>query len=155
MLEVGTKAPLFTLDDQDGVTVSLEALRGTPVVLYFYPKDDTPGCTTQACGIRDQWADFIEAGAHVFGLSPDDVASHRKFADKFELPHRLLADPEHQAIDPYGVWGLKKMYGKEYFAVLRTTYLIDREGVIANVWTDVKPAEHANDVLAAIKALDA
>lgn len=155
MLEVGTKAPLFTLDDQDGVTVSLEALRGTPVVLYFYPKDDTPGCTTQACGIRDQWADFIEAGAHVFGLSPDDVASHRKFADKFELPHRLLADPEHQAIDPYGVWGLKKMYGKEYFAVLRTTFLIDREGVIANVWTDVKPAEHANDVLAAIKALDA
>lgn len=155
MLEVGTKAPLFTLDDQDGVTVSLEVLRGTPVVLYFYPKDDTPGCTTQACGIRDQWADFIEAGAHVFGLSPDDVASHRKFADKFELPHRLLADPEHQAIDPYGVWGLKKMYGKEYFAVLRTTFLIDREGVIANVWTDVKPAEHANDVLAAIKALDA
>ena len=155
MLEVGDKAPLFTLDDQDGVTVSLEALRGTPVVLYFYPKDDTPGCTTQACGIRDQWADFIDAGAHVFGLSPDDVASHKKFADKFELPHRLLADPEHQAIDPYGVWGLKKMYGKEYYAVLRTTYLIDRDGTIANVWTDVKPAEHADDVLAAIKALDA
>ena len=155
MLEVGDKAPLFTLDDQDGVTVSLEALRGTPVVLYFYPKDDTPGCTTQACGIRDQWADFIDAGAHVFGLSPDDVASHKKFADKFELPHRLLADPEHQAIDPYGVWGLKKMYGKEYYAVLRTTYLIDRDGTVANVWTDVKPAEHADDVLAAIKALDA
>lgn len=155
MLEVGAQAPLFTLDDQDGVTVSLESLRGTPVVLYFYPKDDTPGCTTQACGIRDQWADFVDAGAHVFGLSPDDVASHRNFADKFELPHRLLADPNHDAIDSYQVWGLKKMYGKEYYGVLRTTYLIDANGIIAAVWTDVKPAEHANDVLNAIKALAA
>jgi len=155
MLEVGTQAPLFTLDDQDGETVSLEALRGTPVLLYFYPKDDTPGCTTQACDIRDQWADFIAAGAHVFGLSPDDVASHKMFAKKFDLPHRLLADPEHTAIDAYQVWGLKQMYGKEYYAVLRTTYLIDASGVIAAVWTDVKPKEHAEDVLEAIAALPA
>jgi peroxiredoxin Q/BCP len=155
MLEVGVKAPAFTLDDQDGVSVSLEALRGTPVVLYFYPKDDTPGCTTQACGIRDQWADFEEAGAHVFGVSPDDVDSHKKFADKFDLPHRLLADPDRVVIDAYGVWGLKQMYGKEYYAALRITYLIDANGVIAAVWTDVKPAEHADDVLAAIKALAA
>ncbi|MEX2533312.1 MAG: thioredoxin-dependent thiol peroxidase [Nitriliruptoraceae bacterium] len=155
MLEVGAKAPVFTLDDQDGETVSLEALRGTPVVLYFYPKDDTPGCTTQACGIRDQWADFRQAGAHVFGLSPDDVASHKAFAQKFDLPHRLLADPDRTVVDAYGVWGLKQMYGKEYYAVLRTTYLIDAEGTIANVWTDVKPKEHADDVLEAIKALEA
>lgn len=155
MLEVGAKAPMFILDDQDGVSVSLEALRGTPVVLYFYPKDDTPGCTTQACGIRDQWADFKEAGAHVFGLSPDDVASHKDFAQKFALPHRLLADPKRTAVDAYGVWGLKQMYGKEYYAVLRTTFLIDAHGMIANIWTDVKPADHASDVLEAIKALDA
>lgn len=155
MLEVGAKAPEFTLDDQDGETVSLAALRGTPVVLYFYPKDDTPGCTTQACGIRDQWADFSEAGAHVFGVSPDDVDSHKKFQQKFDLPHRLLADPDRVTIDSYEVWGLKKMYGKEYYGVLRTTYLIDADGIIANVWTDVKPKEHADDVLAAINALAA
>jgi thioredoxin-dependent peroxiredoxin len=154
MIEVGQPAPTFTLPDQGGETISLEDLRGRPVVLYFYPKDDTPGCTTQACGIRDQWAEFEEAGATVLGVSPDDVASHAKFADKYDLPHRLLADPDRQAIDAYDAWGVKKMYGKEFEGVLRSTVLIDGDGNIAAVWPKVKPKEHTDQVLAAIAELD-
>ncbi len=154
MIEPGQPAPTFTLQDQDGATVALEELRGNPVVIYFYPKDDTPGCTTQACGIRDQWQEFEEAGAAVLGISPDDVASHAKFADKYDLPHRLLADPERQAIDAYGVWGVKKMYGKEFEGVTRATVLVDASGDIAQVWPKVKPKEHTDQVLAAIAELD-
>jgi thioredoxin-dependent peroxiredoxin len=154
MIEVGQPAPTFTLPDQDGEPISLEALRGDPVVLYFYPKDDTPGCTTQACDIRDQWSEFEEAGATVLGVSPDDVASHARFADKYDLPHRLLADPEREAIDAYGAWGLKKMYGKEFEGVMRSTVLIAPDGNIAAVWPKVKPKEHADQVLRAIAELD-
>ena len=111
MLEVDQSAPDFTLPDQEGQQVTLSELKGKPVVVYFYPKDDTPGCTTQACAIRDQWSEFEEAGAVVLGISPDDVDSHKKFAGKYDLPHRLLADPDHEAIGPYGAWGTKKMYG--------------------------------------------
>jgi thioredoxin-dependent peroxiredoxin len=155
VIEVGTPAPRFTLQDQDGEAVALADLQGSPVVLYFYPKDDTPGCTTQACGIRDQWAEFEEAGAVVLGVSPDDVDSHARFASKHDLPHRLLADPERTVIDTYGAWGTKSMYGKEYEGVLRSTVLIDPEGEVAAVWPKVQPKQHADTVLAAIRELGA
>jgi peroxiredoxin Q/BCP len=154
MLEVGTRAPQFTLQDQDGEKVALKDLKGAPVVLYFYPKDDTPGCTTQACGIRDQWAEFEEAGAVVLGVSPDDVDSHARFAAKHDLPHRLLADPERTVIEKYGAWGTKKMYGKEYEGVIRSTVLIDPAGKVAAVWPKIQPKPHADTVLKAIRALD-
>jgi thioredoxin-dependent peroxiredoxin len=154
VIEVGTLAPLFTLQDQDGETVALADLQGAPVVLYFYPKDDTPGCTTQACGIRDQWAEFEEAGAVVLGVSPDDVDSHARFAAKHDLPHRLLADPERTVIHTYGAWGKKSMYGKEYEGVIRSTVLIDPAGEVAAVWPKIQPKQHADKVLAAIRDLD-
>ena len=154
-LETGDLAPQFTLEDQDGQKVALGDLQGSPVVIYFYPKDDTPGCTTQACDLRDQWSEFEEAGAVVLGISPDDVASHAKFAAKYDLPHRLLADPDRVAIDAYGVWGTKKMYGKEFQGVMRSTVLVDRDGNVAAVWPKVKPKEHADQVLQAIRDLDA
>jgi thioredoxin-dependent peroxiredoxin len=154
VIEAGQPAPTFSLQDQDGTTVALEELKGTPVVVYFYPKDDTRGCTIQACGIRDQWADFEEAGAAVFGISPDDVDSHARFADKYDLPHRLLADPERQVIDAYGAWGLKQRDGKEFQGVIRSTVLIDRDGNVAVVWPLVDPKEHAEQVLAAIADLE-
>jgi thioredoxin-dependent peroxiredoxin len=153
MLEVGRPAPTFTLPDQHGEEVSLEGLRGTPVVVYFYPKDDTPGCTTQACAIRDQWAEFEEAGAVVLGVSPDDVDSHARFAEKYDLPHRLLADPDKAVIQTYGAWGLKKMYGKEYEGVIRSTVLVGPEGEVAAVWPKVQPKQHADAVLEAIRDL--
>jgi thioredoxin-dependent peroxiredoxin len=155
MLEVGQPAPSFALPDQSGDTLALEDLQGSPVVVYFYPKDDTPGCTTQACGIRDQWAEFEEAGAVVLGISPDEVSSHANFAAKYDLPHRLLADPDRVAIDAFGAWGTRSMYGKTFEGVLRSTVLIDRDGTVAAVWPKVKPKEHADQVLAAIRALDA
>ena len=154
MLDVGQQAPTFTLPDQDGTEVALADLRGGPVVVYFYPKDDTPGCTTQACGVRDQWQEFEEAGATVLGISPDDVASHARFAAKYDLPHRLLADPDRQVIDAYGAWGIKKMYGKEYEGVIRSTVLIDAAGNVAEVWPRIQPKAHADKVLQAIAALD-
>jgi peroxiredoxin Q/BCP len=131
----------------------LASLRGSPVVVYFYPKDDTPGCTTQACGIRDEWSRFEQAGVAVLGISPDDVESHARFAAKYELPHRLLADPDREAIDAYGAWGTKKMYGKEYDGVLRQTVLVAPDGTIAAVWPKVSPKDHADDVLAAVAEL--
>ena len=154
MLDVGSTAPDFSLPDQNGNEVALADLRGTPVVVYFYPKDDTPGCTTQACGVRDQWQEFEEAGATVLGISPDDVDSHARFAAKYDLPHRLLADPDRTVIDAYGAWGVKKMYGKEYEGVIRSTVLIDGDGNVAEVWPKVQPKEHADKVLRAIAALD-
>ena len=151
MVEIGQMAPTFTLQDQDGDAVALEDLRGAPVVVYFYPKDDTPGCTTQACGIRDQWAGFEAAGATVLGISPDSVASHAKFAAKYDLPHRLLADPDHEAIDAYGAWGAKKFMGKEYDGVIRSTVLVGPDGTVARVWPKVSPKTHPDEVLGAIR----
>ncbi len=154
MLEVGQRAPQFTLPDQDGTEVSLQDLAGRPVVVYFYPKDDTPGCTTQACAIRDQWSEFEEAGAVVLGISPDDVDSHGRFAAKHDLPHRLLADPERTVIEKYGAWGTKSMYGKEYQGVIRSTVLVGPDGKVAEVWPKIQPKKHADAVLEAIRALD-
>lgn len=143
-------APEFTLADQDGNRVSLSDFRGRKVVLYFYPKDDTSGCTTQACELRDRVETFDARGAVILGVSPDPVASHRKFADKFELPFTLLADVDHAVADAYGVWKEKSMYGKNYWGNERTTFIIDEQGRIAKVLPKVKPAEHVGQVLAAI-----
>lgn len=153
MIEAGEQAPDFTLADQDGHDVTLSGLRGAPVVVYFYPRADTPGCTTQACGIRDQWGEFERAGAAVLGVSPDEVEALAKFAGKYDLPHRLLADPQRQAISAYGAWGERTMYGKAYEGVIRSTFLVDAEGTVARVWPKAKPASHADDVLAAINGL--
>ena len=153
MLEVGTDAPDFTLPDQDGTEVQLSALRGQPVLVYFYPRDDTSGCTTQACGIRDQWSEFEAAGAAVLGISPDPVDSHARFATKHELPHRLLADPDTEVIRSYGAWGTKSMYGKEYQGVIRSSVLVDAEGRVAAVWPKIQPKKHADAVLTAIGRL--
>ena len=153
MLEPGQTAPDFTLPDQHGQKVSLSDLRGQPVVVYFYPKDDTPGCTTQACGIRDQWTEFREAGAAVIGISPDDVDSHERFAATHDLPHVLLADPDREVMEPWGAWGTKNMYGKETVGVIRSTVLVDAEGVVAKVWKRVQAKKHAEQVLKALSDL--
>jgi peroxiredoxin Q/BCP len=146
----GAPAPGFTLTSDAGDRVSLSDFRGKPVVLYFFPKDDTPGCTAQACGIRDRYADFERAGAVVLGVSPDDVADHVKFREKYGLPFTLLADPEHEVAERYGVWGEKKYMGRTYLGVSRTTFLIAPDGTVAKVMRKVKPATHADDVLAAL-----
>jgi thioredoxin-dependent peroxiredoxin len=152
MLTAGVKAPPFSLPADDGTTVTLASLKGRPVVLYFYPKDDTSGCTKEACGFRDSWADVQRTGAVVLGVSPDDVASHTKFKRKYNLPFPLLADTAHKVAAAYGAWGEKSMYGRKYQGILRTTFLIDREGRIARVFQRVKPAGHAAEVLAALDA---
>ena len=149
-VDEGQPAPTFTLRSDGGEDVSLAALRGKPVVLYFYPKDDTPGCTTQACGIRDAWGDFEKAGAIVLGVSPDDEESHAKFKKKYDLPFTLLADDGHEVADAYGVWGEKSYAGKTYMGVHRSTFVIDPAGNVARVFHDVKPAEHADQVLEAL-----
>jgi peroxiredoxin Q/BCP len=148
----GRRAPDFRLPADDGRVVSLKELRGRPVVLYFYPKDDTPGCTTQACEFRDRWADVQRAGAVVLGVSPDPVRSHAKFRSKYELPFPLLADTDHVVARKYGVWGEKTLFGRKYLGVHRTTFLIDREGRIVRVFEKVKPEGHAAEVLAALAA---
>jgi peroxiredoxin Q/BCP len=150
LVEEGSPAPKFTLTSDSGEEVSLESLRGRPVVLYFYPKDDTPGCTTQACGFRDSYADFEKRGAVILGVSPDDESSHVKFKQKYSLPFTLLADPEHEVADQYGVWGEKKYAGKTYWGVSRTTFVIDADGKIAKVMKNVKPDGHPEQVLAAL-----
>lgn len=147
MIEEGRPAPDFELVSDSGETVRLSELRGRPVVLYFYPKDDTPGCTTQACGIRDAYGEFQRSGAVVLGISPDDERSHTRFREKHELPFPLLADTEHEVAERYGVWGEKKYMGKTYFGVKRWTFVIDEDGNVKKVLPDVKPAEHADDVL--------
>jgi thioredoxin-dependent peroxiredoxin len=149
----GDTAPDFTLPDQDGNPVTLSDLRGQPVVLYFYPKADTPGCTSQACGIRDHRADYERAGARVLGVSPDPVAAIRKFADKYTLDFELLADEDHEVADLYGVWGEKKMYGKTYMGVTRATFLIDTNGTVARVFPKVSPKTHDEVVLEALGEL--
>jgi thioredoxin-dependent peroxiredoxin len=151
-VEVGLPAPDFTLTADDGSAISLSSLKGRPVVLYFYPKDDTPGCTTQACGIRDSWGEFESSGAVVLGVSPDSEASHVKFKEKFDLPFTLLADPDHATAEDYEVWVEKSMYGKKFMGVQRSTFVIDAEGNIVKVMRNVKPESHTDDVLAALAA---
>jgi thioredoxin-dependent peroxiredoxin len=153
MVAKGEPAPDFTLPDQDGKPVSLSALRGHPVVLYFYPKDDTPGCTKEACAFRDARKDYEEAGAKVVGVSPDDVSSHRKFADKYELPFTLVADADRKVCESYGVWKEKNLYGKKSMGVERTTFLIDKEGKVREIYPRVKVDGHSEKVLEAIKAM--
>ena len=147
MLEVGTRAPAFTLPDQDGKMVSLKDFKGQKVVLYFYPKDNTPGCTKQACNFGELLPQFREKGAAVVGVSKDSVASHKKFQEKFGLPFTLLSDPELKAIQAYGVWQEKNMYGKKTMGVVRTTYLIDEKGVIVKAFGKVKAAENPQQML--------
>ena len=150
MLNIGDKAPNFTLLDKNGNSVSLSDFLGKKVVLYFYPKDNTPGCTRQACAFASAYDEFKSRNVEVIGISKDSVASHVKFAEKYSLPFVLLADPERQAIEPYGVWQEKKMCGKVGFGVVRTTFLIDEEGKIARVMPKVKPDTNAAEILAAL-----
>ncbi|HYQ12600.1 MAG TPA: thioredoxin-dependent thiol peroxidase [Solirubrobacterales bacterium] len=153
MLTAGDQAPDFTLPDQSGEPVTLSDLRGQTVVLYFYPRADTPGCTTQACGVRDHAADYDEIDARVIGISPDPVTAVRKFADKYDLGFTLLADEDHAVADAYGTWGEKSMYGKTYMGVQRATFIIDADGRIAKVFPKVSPKTHDDAVLEALGAL--
>ena len=141
-------APDFELSDETGTMRKLSDFRGQPVVLYFYPKDDTPGCTTEACNFRDDYSAYVKAGVTILGVSPDSVKSHVKFKQKYDLPFPLLADEGHKVCETYGVWALKKNMGREYMGVLRTTFLIDAEGKILRVFEKVKPAEHSAELLA-------
>jgi thioredoxin-dependent peroxiredoxin len=150
MLGVGRKAPQFSLQDQDGENVSLKCLLGQKVILYFYPKDNTPGCTKQACAFRDQQDDFANANTVILGVSPDDEASHLKFATKFDLPFRLLADTDHSVCEAYGVWQEKNMYGRKYMGVVRSTFVIDETGVLLSETRKVKVGGHVQAVLAEV-----
>ena len=154
MLAPGTEAPDFTLSDQDGNPVRLSDLRGRPVVLYFYPKADTPGCTAQACGVRDHRADYAQRGAAVLGVSPDPVAKVKRFHDRYDLAFTLLADPDHAVTEAYGAWAEKSMYGRKYWGATRTTYVIDADGRVATVIPKVSPKTHDDVVLAALDALE-
>jgi thioredoxin-dependent peroxiredoxin len=155
LIEVGSTAPDFTLPDQNGDDVKLSDLRGSPVVLYFYPRANTPGCTTQACGVRDHRDDYERAGARVLGVSPDTVEDIAKFADKRSLNFTLLADADHAVADKYGTWGEKSMYGKKYWGVQRSTYVIDADGKVAAVLPKVQPKKHDELVLKALAELPA
>ena len=152
-LKAGDKAPDFTATTNTGEQISLHDLKGKPVVLYFYPKDDTPGCTKQACGIRDAYDQFQAAGAVVLGVSPDPVKSHVKFINKFQLPFTLLADEDKSIAQAYGVWGEKSFMGRKYLGNHRVTFLIGADGRIAKIWPAVKPDTHAAEVLEAIRML--
>ncbi len=149
--DVGGVAPDFALADDSGQTVHLSDFRGQRVVLYFYPKDMTSGCTTQACGFRDNYPEITERNAVVLGVSPDGVEDHVKFKSKYNLPFRLLADPDHKVAELYGVWGEKSMYGKKYFGVIRSHFLIDGQGCIADVQYGVKPETSVSEALAALR----
>jgi thioredoxin-dependent peroxiredoxin len=151
----GTKAPSFTLAADDGSKVKLSDLKGSPVVLYFYPADDTPGCTKEACAFRDRSAELKKLGAKVYGVSPDDVASHVKFKSKYKLNFPLLADPDHAVAEKFGAWREKNMYGKKRMGIARSTFLIDAEGVIQRLWKAVKVDGHDEAVIAALKDLAA
>lgn len=154
-IRIGSKAPGFTLPDQDGKMHDLKDYAGTWVLLYFYPKDDTPGCTIEACAIRDNFPKFRKMKAVVLGVSADPVKKHAKFAEKYELPFTLLSDEKHELLDAYGVWAKKKFMGREYMGILRNSYLINPEGKIAKIYEGVKPKDHAEEVLADLKTLAA
>lgn len=147
----GQKAPTFTGTDGDGNNVSLSDFKGQKVVLYFYPEDDTPTCTVQACNLRDNHALLTKNGFTVIGISPNDEKAHRKFREKFSLPFTLLSDPQHKIIDQYGVWGLKKLYGREYTGLHRTTFVIDEKGVIEKIFLRPKNATHAEEILSSLE----
>lgn len=149
-LQVGSPAPEFELESAEG-PVSLSQYRGRKVVLYFYPKDNTPTCTQETCDFRDAHPAFGDTGAVVLGVSPDDLKAHRKFADKFGLPFLLLSDPEHRVAELYGVWQLKKLYGREYMGIVRSTFLIDEDGILRREWRNVRVKGHAEAVLAAAR----
>jgi len=155
MIEPGQTAPSFTLPDQDGTPVSLADYAGKTVVLYFYPKADTPGCTTQACGVRDHLPNYAEAGAVVLGISPDPVKAVKKFADKFALDFTLLADEDHAVCEAYGTWTEKSMYGRKYWGALRATFIVGPDGVVAHVIPKVTPKTHDDEVLAVLEQLAA
>ena len=150
MLEIGMKAPEFTLSDKDGTMISLSSFLGKKVVLYFYPKDNTPGCTTEACGFRDVYDEILAKGAVVLGISKDSTASHTKFRDKFTLPFHLLSDVETTTIQAFGAWGEKKMCGKTYMGIIRSTFVVDENGVIIQVYPKVNTKTHAAEILAAL-----
>ena len=152
MLEVGTMAPDFTLLNQNGEEISLSQYRGQKVILYFYPKDNTPGCTKQACVFAQLYPDFVKKGAVILGVSKDSVKSHKKFEEKYQLPFTLLSDPDLVAIQAYDVWKEKNMYGKKVMGVVRTTYLINEEGIIEKAYTKVKAAQNPNDMLEVLNA---
>jgi peroxiredoxin Q/BCP len=149
MLKEGASAPAFTTKDANGETVKLKDFRGQKVVLYFYPKDDTPGCTKEACSFRDEFAEFKKRGIQVLGISPDSETSHKKFTAKYKLPFTLLTDTDHQIADAYGTYGQKKFMGRTYMGINRTTFLIDEKGKVRRVFEKVKPEEHAREVLEA------
>jgi thioredoxin-dependent peroxiredoxin len=151
-LEAGDTAPSFSLATDDGSVVSSESLAGSRYVLYFYPKDDTPGCTTQACGLRDSWSRLTETGVELFGVSPDSVKSHAKFREKFGLPYRLISDEGHRLAEAYGVWIEKSNYGRTYYGNERSTFVIGSDGRIEHVLAQVKPAEHVDQLIAALAA---
>ena len=155
MLEPGDRAPAFTLSNQDGDKVELTDFRGETVVVYFYPRAETPGCTTQACGIRDRGAEYRELGARVLGVSPDEPEALRKFADNQNLDFTLLSDPDHAVADAYGAWGEKSMYGKKYMGMLRSTFIVDGAGKIARVFPKVQPKKHDALILKALAELGA
>ena len=152
MLETGIKAPDFTLLNQDGESVTLSQYLGKKIILYFYPKDNTPGCTKQACGFAQLYPDFVKKGAVILGVSKDSVKSHKKFEEKYQLPFTLLSDPDLVAIQAYDVWKEKNMYGKKVMGVVRTTYLINGEGIIEKAYTKVKAAQNPNDMLEVLNA---
>jgi peroxiredoxin Q/BCP len=150
-ISAGILAPDFILMDDSGASRRISDYRGQNLVLYFYPKDDTPGCTTEACNFRDDYSAYVEAGVTILGVSPDSPKSHAKFKQKFQLPFPLLADEQHEVCEAYGVWGQKKFMGRDYMGVMRTTFVIAPDGKIKKVFIDVKPADHSTQVLAAIK----
>ncbi|MFP4456321.1 MAG: thioredoxin-dependent thiol peroxidase [Clostridia bacterium] len=154
MLKIGQKAIDFTLLNQNEEEISLASFLGKIVVLYFYPKDNTSGCTKQACAFRDVYDEILDLGAVVIGVSPDGVKSHQNFANKHDLPFHLLVDKDHQIAEIYGAWGLKKMYGKEYRGIIRTTYIIDKDGKVAKIYPKVRVKDHEKKILEAIKSLE-
>jgi peroxiredoxin Q/BCP len=153
-ISAGGQAPDFTLSDDEGRMHTLSDYRGKPVVLYFYPKDNTSGCTKEACGFRDDYSAYQDVGVTILGVSPDSSKSHANFRAKYELPFTLLADPDREVIKMYGAWGLKKLYGREYEGVMRTTFLIGEDGNILKVFEKVKPANHSAEILAVLEDVD-
>jgi thioredoxin-dependent peroxiredoxin len=150
-ITAGTAAPNFSLRDETGTLRNLSDYKGRQVILYFYPKDDTPGCTTEACNFRDDYSAYVDKNVIILGVSPDSAESHKDFREKYKLPFPLLADEKHAVCEVYGVWAKKKYMGKEYMGVLRTTFLINEKGFISHVFEDVKPATHSNEILSLIK----